>query len=517
MTSSPASEQPGQVPKAGGLQRLFIIFLIANLLLACPLAYYLNLRSDEGYAMDTSSRDLGYAVYQAIHFELQAPFYFGLLSIWRKLHDSVFFARLLSIIFIVSTAFMIREIGKRYLPQVHPAWMVGVFLFNPVTIYTEVDARCYALVLLLVASMLVFLYDGFLAEKPQLRARLAYMILATIALQTHYYTGFFLAAAGGTLLVHGKWKAFGQYCLMMVVPAIGLGILAQYMSAQYAQKVRQADPNNLLESLVYLVDLADNFLLATDKFEIVSLGLRWAVRGVLALLILTPFVIYFRQIRLGDLLADNRKYIITIALNMMGCYALIYMIWGEEFVVFKFLSPFLTPIIFTAFSLIELLRSKRMLALYTTLILLCYGVALKQYYTPAIKSDDYKGVAQYLTEQSQPGQPILIFENIHEMLLKYYYHGPNQLVALPYPIDFSQPWGHERWVLQSEEQVKGVFDTLPADMTTCWLVTHDQEVIKSVSLNHHFLESYVAQHYDVVSTLHFEEMLTVRQLRKKAY
>ncbi|GAB4416547.1 MAG: hypothetical protein OHK0039_26000 [Bacteroidia bacterium] len=487
---------------------------MANLLIALPFAYKLNLRSDEGYSMETTSRDMRYAFEQAVEFELQAPFYFMIMSAWRDIDDSIFFARLYSILAIIGVALLIPALMRRYVPGVNPLWAIGVFLFNPMTMYMEVDIRTYAMVVLTVVSMLILFYDGFIRDDYKLWARLVYSALAVVVLNSHYYSGFLLTSTWLVLLYERKWKAAMAYVLLMIPPALSLLAVLPYMSSQYAQKSLQADyGNGPLATLMFMVKTVDLFMIHTHKFPDMFSLLRWAVRGVVALAVLLPLVPVWR--RIPGLMRSEHRYIWIIMAGLFVSYTLIFMIWGEEFVKFKFMSPLYIPMILTIFSLVSLAGKWVYYPAYTAFFVACHVVALFGYYNPLIKSEDYIGIAEYIAANEAPGQPVLVFENVHEMLLKHHYQGQNDLVALPYPINFQEPWGHERWILQSKDQVHEVFEALPGEPEYLWLVVHGQRIVKSVNLNHEYLESYVAENYEVVSTRAFEQQMTVQQLRRR--
>src|SRR5258708_5390969 len=75
--------------------RVWMIAL-AYLALTGWLSFELNTWRDEMYSLHTSSGSPVFAIQQAVHFELQPPFYFLALSLWRVFSHSVFFARLFS-------------------------------------------------------------------------------------------------------------------------------------------------------------------------------------------------------------------------------------------------------------------------------------------------------------------------------------------------------------------------------------------------------------------------------------
>ena len=105
MSESETESVPGATePRAesrlliGSGERLVVpVLILLHLALTLFLAYRLNIWVDEAFSLHTSGRGVGYALHQALHFELQAPLYFVLLSAWRKIDSSIFFARLLSV------------------------------------------------------------------------------------------------------------------------------------------------------------------------------------------------------------------------------------------------------------------------------------------------------------------------------------------------------------------------------------------------------------------------------------
>jgi hypothetical protein len=493
---------------------LIYFFLILNLSISVPLAYYLNLRSDEGYTMESTSQDVAYAVDQAIHFELQAPFYFGFMSIWRNLDNSIFFARLFSILCIVLSALVIKRLVLRYMPDINPVWPLAVFLLSPITIYAEVDMRCYALVTLISSLLLLNFYDGYIDEKRDVRARIFYALLAVVALYTHYYTGFLLAANGLSLIANRNWKSFRNILLDMLLPALGLLVLLPNMPGQYQQKVLQAESHGPLGVFYFFFETIDRFLIGSEKFEIENTKIRWGVRVVISLLLALPFALSWRK--LPSILTGPNRHIVLIFGGVFACFTAIFLIWGGEFVKFKFMIPMLIPLIMSVFVLLSGNKRIEIWGPFTLLLLLCAGVALKNYYTPVYKSENYIAVAEFIQERENEGQPVVVFENVHHMIMEHHYHGINELYALPFPINYQEPWGHERWVLTSEAQVAEVFEDQLHAPDQVWMVTHEQKKVKFVDLHHEYLESYLEKTYEVEIEEYFERNMRIRFLKKKA-
>ena len=84
------------------------------------LAALLDIRFDEAFTLNTTSRDVVYAFHQAIKFEQQAPLYFVLLTVWRDIDSSIFFARLFSVLCLPFIIWVSAEVAKRYVKGVNP-------------------------------------------------------------------------------------------------------------------------------------------------------------------------------------------------------------------------------------------------------------------------------------------------------------------------------------------------------------------------------------------------------------
>jgi hypothetical protein len=61
-----------------------LALVLVNLSVTVPLAASLNIWEDEAFSLNTSGAGVGYAIRQALHFELQPPLYFVLLTLWRN-------------------------------------------------------------------------------------------------------------------------------------------------------------------------------------------------------------------------------------------------------------------------------------------------------------------------------------------------------------------------------------------------------------------------------------------------
>ena len=111
--------------------------------LLVPLAAILNTWTDEEYTLASTAHGIGIAFAKALTFELQAPLYFGILAAWRTFDDSVFFARLFSVLCAVALTFAVAALGKR-LNVSRPFVLTWVLVLSPFTTYAALEAMILA-------------------------------------------------------------------------------------------------------------------------------------------------------------------------------------------------------------------------------------------------------------------------------------------------------------------------------------------------------------------------------------
>ena len=102
---------PVRVPKTKAFNVSLLIIL--HLLIVLPLAYSLNIWGDEGSTLHTTQHGFFDAFQNAGASERQAPLYFWMMSLWRSINGSIFFARLFSIFCSVSAIKLFADLTRR--------------------------------------------------------------------------------------------------------------------------------------------------------------------------------------------------------------------------------------------------------------------------------------------------------------------------------------------------------------------------------------------------------------------
>ncbi len=485
-------------------EKLIFTFIILNLCITIPLATTLNIWFDEAYTLNTTGRDLGYAIHQAIHFEEQAPLYFVILTLWRHLSSSIFFARLFSILCISLTIYISTLISKRLFAEIHPGWVAIALSINPFMIWAAVEIRLFAFSILFSALALLFFLDGYWHESRRLTARWLHGLVAVIALYTHYFLLFSIMAYGIALLCF-KRQVFLSYCRNMLL--VGASLIPVFLYVIGSQQFSSWLDNPITTSS-HIFSIADSlrtsFAAALLYLMPAKIGdfspaswrlLRFLFLGLMLLLVF----VYRRSIN------SNALMIWTIALAICTMFLVLFNAFeflGLNNAVqhFRHTISLLVPALFSViavFSLIQEERKRRIaLGIWLGFTLAVNFTSIYLNFSPLAKNGDYIRVASYLQTNESYNQPILVFNPEVEMSLSHYYKGMNQLIALPRAEKF-QTYDLSALILKDEQEV---LQAIPeGNHSMLWLVT-DTGSIKDnpdYSQSYQILEHFIDENYSI--------------------
>jgi uncharacterized membrane protein len=420
------------------------LIILSHLCITIPLAYKLNIWMDEAFTLHTTDQGPGYALAQALNFELQAPLYFVILNLWRKIDGSFFFARLFSIICIALTIHTVASLSRRFFKEIYPGWLAAVVAFNPFTIWAAIEIRLYALVILQSALLLLLFYDGFLSEAPRRFARVSYFMLAVVALYTQYYLGFLLVAHAVVLLLLKRWRPLLTYLAGMLAVGVCFAPMLVFIHAQMsAQTESMKGASSTLRALGYIFWRMKDYVLPVE-WQPLGWFRPWLLRIAYAIILL---LLLRKRRHLAIASREVALWTITIVTALLFFVAL--RSTGETFLQLRHTAVLFLPTVFFTFSIILLIDKRRALAVWTLIIFLFYATSLYTVYRPMAKPGDWNRVASYLTASAKPGQAIMVFHGGARLPLSYYYSGPNALVAIPRADDFDT-WSLENYVLRDE-------------------------------------------------------------------
>jgi uncharacterized membrane protein len=134
--------------------------IVVHLAIAVPLAYLLNIWADEASTYYSTQHGLIHALQNAANDEKQAPLYFWLLSVWRLLDGSIFFARLFSVVCSVAAIKVFSGLALRMLQPRAALLATAFFALHPFLFWASTETRVYSLVILLSAALVsLFWHD----------------------------------------------------------------------------------------------------------------------------------------------------------------------------------------------------------------------------------------------------------------------------------------------------------------------------------------------------------------------
>jgi hypothetical protein len=482
--------------------------MAVSLVLSLVLAYLLNIRFDEAFTLNTTSQGVAYAFRQAITFEQQAPLYFVILSIWRNIDSSVIFARLFSVLCFPLFVWIVAEVGKRYVKGVNPLVFAAVAVVHQQTVWSSLDIRLYSLMLVFSGLLLLFFYDGYLAEKPKTRSRVLYVIVSILALYTQYYLGFQLVAGAAALLVLGRWRALSRYLLDMLVVGLFFIPMLFVIKQQFTEVSGHTEVALSVSELIKgTYQRITPLFISVDWLEPETLK-RWLARGA-ALFIAALFCWQIARKRKPE---DVALGIFIVVL--LGFFFFTYSLLGEQGIQHRHMSGLLLPLLLVTFSALTSLSSKKLIYGWLVLLIFLNVGYLYVAYKPLAKPGDFIRVAQYVMTNEAANQPVLVFHADAILPLEQYYRGENTLVALPQKSNFIV-WDPRNNVLKDETQILDIIDNQPGNPERFWLVHDGWCKHGSLSFNCQVLEDVVTKYFEVESTKSFFEPVTVRLLRRK--
>lgn len=492
---------PARGARAAGWALAAVLGFSAGLSLY--LSATLNVWVDEAYSLDTSSQGVAHAWRQALNFELQAPGYFVLLSLWRTLSAAPLWARLFSWLCALGTLLVLVRVCRAYLPRVHPLWLVGPLALHPMLIYAASEIRCPALALLESAGLLLCFFHGYLDPtadpRRARRARLGYVALAVAALYTQYYLGFLLAAGGAALLVTRRFAALGRYMVGMLLPGALILPLVLRLPGQVGAYDNIVSHVGVLGNLRYLYWRLADYLLPAEG-EAAQLVRAWALRLLLVALAaaLTWSVARARQRLTGGVFVP----LLCMVVVLCGFYLAVIFALGHMMLEYRHTIFLFFPLLLTVHFIIRLPLAGRVVVPLALLMLGFNVAALVVKYRPQAKTGDWQRVAHYLMRSERAGQPVLVFkaECVHP--LRIYYRGPNNLLPLPRE-PRKDTWDAAADVLKDETPLRAALRRAPGRPTHFWLVVNKGREWAGIYFHHEVLERFVARHFVTVSSRKF--------------
>jgi len=452
--------------------RLALMFILVSLMVSLFLVVRLPIWVDEAYSLGTTRAGVLTALRRAIYFELQAPFYFVVLALWRQINSSVLFSRLLSLFSVAASLLLLIPLARRYAPKVASHWIVGSVAFSPFVIYAATDIRLYGLAALLAGLMLLLFYDAFLSSEPRYAnlARIVYVLVCTIAMYTQYYFGFLLVAQFICLLAFGKGLQIRQYlvalCWISVLTLPLLFIVPVQLESVAPSDVSGSSPS-LFWSFRHVLTNAANYVLPDPRHSLLTT--RLVRYGAL----LIAMIILWRTRRK---LSRSTRYVLLLFIAMVLQYTLaIFLVTGGSFMGQQHTVAMYFPTMLVFWALLSHLGkySRQLMVLSLGVILLFQAIALFDRFGDLTKRGDLHLVSRMIDVSQVEHEPIVVFPPQLAAALQYHWDRSESLRPVPGPVAFDE--FHAEYALRHErldtDRIKTELRRVLGNASAVWLVT----------------------------------------------
>ena len=487
-----------------------VLLLIAGHLALCVfLSHSLSIYIDEAYTLDTTSRGPGYAYSQALGFELQPPLYFVSLSLWRGIDDSLFVARLFSTVCTAASLFVLALVARRFLPKLHPAWLIGAAAFNPILLYAATEARCYALAMLIASLLLLFFHDAFLAEKTRRRwlALVGFTLSAIASLHTFYFLGFQLVGLAAGLLAVKRWRELRSYILTMVVVGAAFVPQAIEVSRQVTDHTEAVSQPTVIESLRLVSWQARNLLMPSEwePFPDSSRWL-WVIAGGTWLV--------FSLFRKSMLKESSHRAVYSLCTVSILFYLAAIQVVGAEMLASQHFAPVMLPLLLATVCLAWEAGGQRGVAVWILLIGMTMGAAGWQRTHRLAKYGDWQRAANFVMQHETAGEPIVLFKPPAELGFGHYYRGSNVLIPVPSRAGFDE-FNVRQYVLHSESDVASPIAKTQPSHDSVWVIRYGARSNNEITFGAEHLDRFFDRHYAVAEEKHLFGTTVTRYRRPR--
>jgi 4-amino-4-deoxy-L-arabinose transferase-like glycosyltransferase len=497
---------------------LLLIFL--HLAVCLPLAFYLNIWVDEASTLYTTQDGFFRAFGNLFEQEKQAPLYFLAMSLWRKLSDSIFFARLFSIICSVLAIKVVFDAAREMWRDKTAYFVAAFFALHPFLFWASLEIRLYSLVILLSALLLKFFYRGYLNNKDAAtkRPQIYFVLTALAALYTNYYLGFLLVGCFVALLVSRRRTLAKSYFMQMLFVSLAILPLLWIVQQQFSVRVFhfQAE-RTLTEGLSVFWNHFLTFVLPTEIFpsdeaSVFSIVRIWIVRiAILAFLIIS---VKNRGKNLDEkVFAFGAILCVTVAFLLF-----VYFQLGHGYVEIRHAAVFFVPFVLFVFSIISPQRrgdAEEKKINYSTIPPVILGAIFFSYslftlYPNLAKRGDWARVAEFIEKNEKPNQPVILFQVYDAIALPFHYKGANRILPDEkfFAFDLEDKTGSAS---SFRGQIDFVISEIPPDAEEIWLLTNEKCAAKEACQP---LENFVRENYTIIEERNFYKE-RVRLLRRK--
>ncbi len=494
------------------LYAIFIAFIFFIIAIIISLTQFIWL--DEAYTLNTTSASITQVWNRAINFEGQPPLYFVILRIWRFINDSIFFARLFSIITITISAFLVYILSQKYINAIHPFLIALLFASNTVVLWAALEIRVYGLALLFAILLICLFLEIYTSKhKPSLYKRLLFSGVALLSVYIQYYLAFLLIGNFVFLIINRKWEIARLYLSDMIIPVLGTVFLLINVSEQMSiHSYHNSATLSLSDILAFQFKKLSYYLFSF---------LNYFNSGILKLVFFAVFfaiILFFIRRNVKSIISRKNYFIILLPVQLV-LFTFVLFITDERNIAQRHSISLVLPEIFVLALLLNAIKSVKIR--YAILMLVITGnIAFNfvRYSIAKPKGIQYENLSNFIKTNDKENKPVFCFRYDIALILKY--GVPNhKVISIPENIDFDSYFNRKKWVLSSPEQLDSLF-TVNNIENGFWLATTETDSVVNNSIEKRYeiqykyemLNEYISANFNIEMERQFPPGLVLKRV-----
>ena len=483
-----------------------LVFLALSLLLAARLTIWI----DEAWSLESSSYGIHEAFRRAGDIEEQPPFYFVLLALWRSINESLFFARVLSIIFVGGAGwFLVRTLSDHRASGSTPLLVLALAL-NPFVLYAATEVRVYGLAMLLSAAMLwAFSRIHLLADRRHI-VRGVYVLAAICAVYTQYFMWALVGSFWLYTIIFSKRNrrvhASIDFAFVVIAFVPQALVLLQQLTVQSVGGVERSVGifESATEVIRFFVDFALPSVTGAPTWP------KWVAAVPLAAALLVGIVRIWRSRSVTVEL--SRATVFVIALGAIGLTGAFWYLGHEDFFRLRYALFLFVPTVTTVIATLSNALFRRAVIAYLVVLLLLGAFGSYHRYADFQKAGSWDQIGEFLEETDTTGGALYTFPPDTLLPLKHYLDRTEDVYGIPVSLR-DDHFDYADFVFSSPEQLEARFrETRSGD--TVRLLTYYPYDYRGINYKQEILEEFVSERYDVVEKREFPGVV-IRVLRRK--
>jgi hypothetical protein len=472
-------------------QHLFLItFFIIYSVLLLYVAKNKIASEDEMYTLHTTSSNLGFAIKESYNFEQQPPVYFGLLSLWRNISDSMYFIRILSIAFIFLGAIFIYKTCIFFYDKGTSILTTILFLLNPFIISESINARPYALLIFCSASSIYFFYKAYLTESSTKINILIHALIGLLGIFTQYLFVFLLIAEFIALLISKERKKIQVFFAIHLFIAVIFCVNWIFIPNQ--MEIQRIPAGLKIRYLKTYFSTIHNFLISFQPFQFNNV-----IEYSVLLLYIIWMLIFFKKQKFSTakICKIFSPVFFLLIITVVVFLSVIIFFTGAKLYYSARYMTILFPSLFLLFIFTLTIFGKKYFLLCFMFLSVYYLIVDIKTNSNPVRNLDYEEIAEYIGNNVKSDIPLLFYKFGHSLPFQHYYSGNNKIIQLPFiTFDYNLS-SNEDNIIKDTVTLNRIFKMNLGNEKELIYITDQFDKNISEVLNYNLVESYLADKF----------------------